>query len=198
MTDDKIDEKRRKFLLRATTTVGLVGAAAATVPFIYSLLPTAKAEAEGGPVKVKIGEMKPGDQLTVIWRGRPVWIIARTQQALAILPTLTKLLRDPNSDVPQQPTYARNEFRSIKPEILVLVGVCTHLGCTPTFRPDPKSIGPEWPGGFYCSCHGSKFDLAGRVYKHVPAPINLEVPPYVYLSDDEILIGADKKLEATT
>jgi len=197
MSDDKIDEKRRKFLLRATTTVGVVGAAAATVPFISSLLPTAKAEAKGGPVKVKIGEMKPGDQLTVIWRSRPVWIVARSQEALKTLSTLTKLLRDPNSDVPQQPTYARNEYRSIKPEILVLVGVCTHLGCTPTFRPDPKSLTPDWPGGFYCSCHGSKFDLAGRVYKRVPAPINMEVPPYVYLNDDEILIGVDKKPEAT-
>ena len=193
MTDDIIDKKRRKFLLGATATLGAVGAAAATVPFISSLLPTAKAEAEGGPVKVKIGEMKTGDQLTVIWRGRPVWIVARSKETLKTLPTLTHLLRDPNSDVPQQPTYARNEYRSIKPEILVLVGVCTHLGCTPTFRPDPKSLAPDWPGGFFCSCHGSKFDLAGRVYKHVPAPINLEVPPYVYLNDDEILIGADKK-----
>jgi len=195
MTDETIDKKRRKFLLGATATLGAVGAAAATVPFISSLLPTAKAEAEGGPVKVKISEMKPGDQLTVIWRGRPVWIVARSKEALEVLPKLTHLLRDPNSDVPQQPTYARNEYRSIKPEILVLVGVCTHLGCTPTFRPDPKSLAPDWPGGFFCSCHGSKFDLAGRVYKHVPAPINLEVPPYVYLNDDEILIGLDKKPE---
>ena len=197
MTDDKIDEKRRKFLLRATTTVGIIGAAAASIPFVTSLFPTAKAEAEGGPVKVKIGGMKPGNQLTVIWRGRPVWIIVRTKQELDELPKLNNLLRDPNSDVPQQPTYARNTYRSIKPEILVLVGICTHLGCTPTFRPDPKSIGPEWPGGFYCSCHGSKFDLAGRVYKGVPAPINLEVPPYVYLNEEEILIGVSKKPETT-
>ena len=196
MSDDKIDEKRRKFLLGATTAMGVVGAVAAGVPFVASLLPTAKAEAEGGPIKVKIGEMKPGDQITVIWRSRPVWIICRGEKALETLPELTNLLRDPNSDVPQQPSYARNVYRSIKPRFLVLVGVCTHLGCTPTFRPDPKSIGPDWPGGFYCSCHGSKFDLAGRVYKHVPAPINLEVPPYVYLNEDEILIGVSKKPEA--
>jgi len=195
MSDNTVDEKRRKFLVRATTAMGVVGAAVAAVPFISSMLPSAKAEAKGGPVKIKVGEMKPGDQITVIWRGRPVWIIARSQKALDVLPTLTNVLRDPNSDVPQQPTYARNVYRSIKPKILVLVGVCTHLGCTPTFRPVPKSLEPSWPGGFYCSCHGSKFDLAGRVYKRVPAPVNLEVPPYVYLNDDEILIGVSKKPE---
>lgn len=195
-SDDTVDEKRRKFLLRATTAMGALGAAAVATPFVASLFPTEKAIAKGGPVPVKIGGMKPGDQLTVIWRARPVWIVRRTEAALAELRRLTNFLRDPNSKTPQQPRYAENVYRSIKPEYLVLVGVCTHLGCTPTYRPDPKSVTPDWPGGFFCSCHGSKFDLAGRVYKGVPAPINMEVPPYVYLSEQEILIGVDKKPEA--
>ncbi len=195
MSADEVDIKRRKFLARVTvaaTTVGIVGAA---VPFFSSMWPSAKALAEGGPIKVKIGEMKPGDQLTVIWRGKPVWIVRRDKQALSSLPGLTDLLRDPNSKIEQQPPYAQNMYRSIKPEYLVLVGICTHLGCTPTYRPEPKSIDPAWPGGFFCSCHGSKFDLAGRVYKGVPAPINMEVPPYIFLSEGEILIGAHKKPE---
>lgn len=194
--DHNVDKKRRKFLLRATTALSVVGAAMAAVPFVSSLMPTAKAKAKGGPVRVKIGQMKPGDQLTVVWRGRPVWIVRRTEAELKALPSLDSRLRDPHSTVPQQPIYAKNVFRSRKPEFLVLVGVCTHLGCTPTYRPVPKSIDPAWPGGFFCSCHGSKFDLSGRVYKGVPAPINMEVPPYVYLSEEEILIGVSKKPEA--
>jgi len=140
--------------------------------------------------------MKPGDQLTVMWRGRPVWIVRRGKKALASLPEVNKFLRDPDSKVAQQPTYAKNIYRSRKPEYLVLVGVCTHLGCSPTYRPDPKGIDPEWLGGFFCSCHGSKFDLSGRVFKGVPAPINLEVPPYVFISETEIMIGVDKAPEA--
>lgn len=194
-SDDIVDKKRRKFLIRATSTLGVVGAAFAAVPFVSSLMPTAKAKAKGGPVRVKIGAMKPGDQLTVIWRGRPVWIVRRTPEEIKALPNLDSLLRDPNSKVPQQPAYAKNVYRSRKPEFLVLVGVCTHLGCTPTYRPEPKSVSPEWPGGFFCTCHGSKFDLAGRVYKGVPAPINMEVPPYVFLNEEEILIGVSKKPE---
>lgn len=193
--DDKIDEKRRKFLLRATSTLGVIGAAAAAFPFVSSLFPSAKAKAKGGPVRVKIGAMKPGDQLTVIWRGRPVWIVRRTKKELTELPQLNTLLRDPNSSEPQQPPYAKNVYRSRNPEFLVLVGICTHLGCTPTYRPEPKSVDQTWPGGFFCSCHGSKFDLSGRVFKGVPAPINMEVPPYVFLNDDEILIGVNKKPE---
>lgn len=190
--DDVIDNKRRKFLLQATATMGVVGAAAAGIPFISSLLPSVKAIAEGGPIRVKLSGMKPGDQLTVLWRGRPVWIVRRTKPMLDSLPMITGELRDPSSEAPQQPEYAKNMYRSIKPEFLVLVGVCTHLGCTPTYRPEPKAVDSAWPGGFFCSCHGSKFDLAGRVFKGVPAPINLEVPDYVFLSDDEILIGVDK------
>jgi len=194
--NDAIDEKRRRFLLRATTAIGLVGAAAAAVPFATSLFPSAKAQAEGGPVRVKIGAMKPGDQLTVIWRSLPVWIVRRTKDELTELPELNSLLRDPDSSVQQQPAYAKNVYRSIKPEFLVLVGICTHLGCTPTYRPEPKSVDDSWPGGFFCSCHGSKFDLSGRVFKGVPAPINMEVPPYVFLNDDEILIGVNEKPES--
>ena len=193
MSTDEIDKKRRQFLATATTVVGVIGVAAAGVPFISSMNPSDRAIAAGGPVKVKIGEMKLGDQLTVMWRGRPVWIVRRTREALDSLPGLTKELRDPSSKIEQQPPYAQNMYRSIKPDFLVLVGVCTHLGCTPTYRPDPKSVDKTWPGGFFCSCHGSKFDMAGRVYKGVPAPINLEVPPYVFLNDHEILIGSHEK-----
>lgn len=192
MCSEEIDEKRRKFLVGATTAVGAIGVAAATIPFVSSMLPSAKAKDVGGPVKVDVGKMKPGDQLTVVWRGIPVWIVARSKEELATLPKVESFLRDPNSIVPQQPDYAKNEFRSRKPEYLVLVAVCTHLGCTPTYRPEPKAIDEAWLGGFFCSCHGSKFDMAGRVFKGVPAPINLEVPPYVFLSENEILIGASE------
>jgi len=189
---DGIDEKKRKFLLAATTTMGVVGVAAAGIPFIASMLPSEAAEAAGEPVTVDISKMKPGDQLTVVWRGRPVWIVRRTSEDLAELSKIDNLLRDPNSKIEQQPPYAQNEYRSIKPEFLVVVGICTHLGCTPTYRPEPKAIDTTWPGGFFCTCHGSKFDLAGRVFKGVPAPINLEIPPYVFLSDEEILIGTSE------
>ena len=187
--DDKVDVSRRKFLAGATSTLGVVGVAAAAVPFVSSMWPSAAAEAAGAPVKVDLSAMKPGDQVTVEWRGRPVWIIKRTQEALAGLAKLAPELRDPDSTVAQQPKYARNLYRSIKPEYLVLVGICTHLGCSPTYRPDRGGVSPDWPGGFFCSCHGSKFDLAGRVFKGVPAPINLEVPVYAFLNDKEILIG---------
>jgi len=189
---DEVDKKRRSFLTRATAMVGVVGAAAAGVPFVASMWPNRSVEAAGAPIKVDIGKMKPGDQLTVIWRGRPVWIIRRTPQMLNELSKLNNLLRDPNSELEQQPLEAKNLYRSLNPEFLVLVGVCTHLGCTPTYRPDPGTIDKEWPGGFFCSCHGSKFDLAGRVFKGVPAPINLEVPPYVFLNAKEILIGSSE------
>jgi len=201
MTDDndseEIDKKKRKFLRRATTTVGVIGAAAAGVPFVSSLLPTKAAVAAGAPVKLSVANMKPGDQITVVWRGRPVWVIRRTEAMLKTLKKLDPELRDPNSKIEQQPQFAQNQYRSRKPELLVVVGVCTHLGCTPTYRPEPGVIDDDWPGGFFCTCHGSKFDLAGRVFKGVPAPINLEVPPYVFLSESEILIGADSVPEAS-
>jgi ubiquinol-cytochrome c reductase iron-sulfur subunit len=197
MCTDDIDIKRRKFLVRATATLTAVGAAAATIPFISSLWPSAKAQAQGGPVKIKVGAMKPGDQITVIWRGKPIWIVRRDAKTISELSHLNSQLRDPLSKIDQQPSYATNAYRSRRPEFLVLVGVCTHLGCTPTYRPEPHSVTPEWPGGFFCTCHGSKFDLAGRVFKGVPAPINLEVPPYAFLNDDEIIIGADEPPKPT-
>ena len=197
MSSDAIDLKRRDFLVKATTTMGAVGVAAVAVPFVGSMLPSAEAESLGEPVKVNIGGMKPGDQLTIEWRGRPVWIIRRTQEALASLSQVEDRLRDPDSKVQQQPEYARNEGRSIKPEYLVLVGVCTHLGCSPTYRPDAGGVDEDWPGGFFCSCHGSKFDMAGRVFKGVPAPINLEVPRYAFLDDKTIIIGTEEQPQQT-
>jgi len=195
MSADAVDLKRRDFLVKATTAMGAVGMAAVAVPFVGSMLPSAEAESLGEPIKVDIAGMKPGDQLTVEWRGRPVWVIYRTQQALASLKQVEDRLRDPDSKVQQQPEYARNEMRSIKPEYLVLIGVCTHLGCSPTYRPDVGSLDKDWPGGFFCSCHGSKFDMAGRVFKGVPAPINLEVPRYAFLDDKTIIIGTEKQPE---
>lgn len=190
--DDDVDIKRRKFLARATAFMSALGVAAAGFPFIASMLPSARAKAAGAPIKVKIGEMKPGEQLTVIWRGKPIWIVRRNESMLETLPELNSLLRDPKSKIEQQPPYAENIYRSRKPEFLILVGICTHLGCSPTYRPEPGSVERDWKGGFFCTCHGSKFDLSGRVYKGVPAPINMEVPPYVFLSENEILIGVSE------
>ena len=197
MSDQTVDQKKRRFLASATVAAGAVGVCAAAVPFVTSLLPSAEAQAAGAPVTVNLKEMKPGDQKTVEWRGRPVWIVYRTAEMLQALldGDSVKELRDPNSDVDQQPAFARNSYRSIKPEFLVLVGICTHLGCIPTYRPDPASVEASWPGGFFCSCHGSKFDLAGRVYKGVPAPINLEVPVYSFLDDDTLIIGEEAQAQ---
>jgi ubiquinol-cytochrome c reductase iron-sulfur subunit len=192
LKDDDVDKERREFLIRTTAILGTIGLAAAGYPFFRSMFPSVEAEAAAAPIKVDVSQMQPGEQKTVMWRGRPIWIVRRTPEELAELPKIANLLRDPDSRVDQQPSYARNIYRSIKPEFLVVVGICTHLGCIPTFRPEPGSINGNWPGGFYCSCHGSKFDLAGRVFKAVPAPINLEVPPYTFVSDTEILIGTDK------
>ena len=174
--------------------VGGVGVVAALVPFVKSMMPSARAEAAGAPVEVDVSKMKPGEQLTVEWRGKPVWIIRRTEKNIEDLPSNDDKLVDPHSEAAQQPAYAQNEDRSIKPEYLVLVGICTHLGCSPTYRPDlaPADLGPEWKGGFFCPCHGSRFDLAGRVFKGVPAPKNLVVPPYKYVSDTQIIVGVDQ------
>lgn len=193
MSDDKVDTSRRRFLTAATTVIGGVGVAYAAAPFIGSWFPSARAQAMGAPVKIDISKLQPGAQLTVEWRGQPIWVIRRTKEVVDKLPQLDKLLRDPSSEHDQQPEYAHNEYRSIKPEYLVLIGLCTHLGCVPMYRPDVGSVEPSWPGGFFCPCHGSKFDLAGRVYKGVPAPLNLVVPPYSYLSDSIILVGEHKK-----
>ncbi|MDQ2995075.1 MAG: ubiquinol-cytochrome c reductase iron-sulfur subunit [Pseudomonadota bacterium] len=194
MDAEDIDLKKRDFLVKATSAMGLVGVAAVAVPFVSSMMPSDDVEAAGAPLRVKISDLAPGQQRTVLWRGKPVWIVRRTSEELATLtdPAVIEQLRDPESTVDQQPEYARNQYRSIKPEYLVLVGVCTHLGCVPTYRPDPKSITPDWEGGFYCSCHGSKYDMSGRVFKGVPAPINMQVPNYTYINEDEILLGVDE------
>ncbi len=189
MTDDHVDYKRRRMLTIATSGLGIVGGTALLVPFAGSMIPSEKAKAAGAPVKVDISKLETGQQITVEWRGKPVWIIRRSQEALDFLPSMVDLLVDPASEKPQQPEYAQNEYRSIKQEILVLVGICTHLGCSPKFRPE---LVASTDGAFLCACHGSRFDLAGRVYSNVPAPTNLEVPPHMYLSDSEILIGSDE------
>ena len=193
MSGDETNTGRRRFLTAATTVVGAVGTGFLLVPFISSMQPSAKARAAGAPVRADISKLEPGQMIRVKWRGKPVWVVKRTDEMLATLPTLNDTLRDPDSAIPQQPEYAQNEYRSIKPEILVLIGIWTHLGCSPTDRPDvaPADLGPDWKGGFFCPCHGSRFDIAGRVYAGVPAPTNLPVPPHRYLSDDEIMIGED-------
>ena len=190
---EEIDLARRCFLRRATTTMGGIGLAAASVPFISYWLPSKDTEAFAAPIKVDISAIQPKQQLTIPWRGQPIWIIRRTEDMLGTLPKLIQQLRDPDSEEDQQPTYAKNEYRSIKPECYIAIGVCTHLGCIPNYRPDPGGISPEWLGGFYCPCHGSSYDLAGRVYKGVPAPLNLKIPRYMYLSDTEILVGQDEQ-----
>lgn len=189
MSKDNIDTGRRRFLTAATTVIGGIGAAYVAVPLLGSLRPSAKAEAAGAPVQVDISKLAEGEQITVEWRGKPVWIVRRTAEMLAELPKLDGDLRDPSSEVEQQPAYAKNEYRSIKPEYFVAVGICTHLGCVPTYRPQPGSVDATWAGGFFCPCHGSKFDMAGRVYKGVPAPTNLEVPPYKYVTETSVLVG---------
>ncbi len=194
MSSDGVDIGRRRFLTGATTVVGAVGVAFAAVPFVASFQPSERAKAIGAPVEEDISKLEPGQMTTVKWRGKPVWIVRRTEEQLASLVAVEDKLRDPDSEVAQQPAYAQNPHRSIKPEYLILVGICTHLGCAPTYRPDvaPDDLGPQWKGGFFCPCHGSRFDMAGRVYARVPAPTNLEVPPYKYLSDSRIIIGVDQ------
>ncbi len=191
----KVDTRKRKFLIAATSAVGGVAVAGVAVPLVMSMMPSARAKAAGAPVEVDISKIEPGMLLTVEWRGKPVWIVSRTKEMLEQLPKHDALLADPNSDMPQQPPYCKNPTRSIKPEYLVAVGICTHLGCSPTYRKDvgAADLGADWPGGFFCPCHGSKFDLAARVFKGVPAPTNLVVPPYQFLSDTRLLIGVDAK-----
>jgi len=193
-----IDKDKRNWMI-ATCAVGGAGAAAVAVPFVSTFQPSERAKAAGASVEVDISNMKPGEKLTVEWRGKPVWIVRRTPEQLAGLPKLDPQLADPKSErKPGEltPEYARNENRSIKPEYFVAVGICTHLGCSPSdkFASGPQpSLPDDWAGGFLCACHGSTFDIAGRVYKNKPAPDNLEVPPHMYLSDAKLLIGEDKK-----
>ena len=199
MSDKPSMDKDRRNWLIATSAVGGVGAAAALYPFIDSFEPSERAKAAGAAVEIDITGMKPDEMRTIEWRGKPVWVIRRTEAQLAELPQNDSNLADPESKRNQDaltPPYARNEWRSIKPEYLVVVGICTHLGCSPSAKfdsgPQP-SLPNNWPGGFLCPCPGSTFDMAGRVYKNKPAPDNLEVPPHMYLSDTKILIGDDKK-----
>jgi ubiquinol-cytochrome c reductase iron-sulfur subunit len=184
---------RRHFLTVATLVTGGAGAIATAVPFVSSFKPSARAQALGAPVEVDVSKLEEGALAKVEWRGRPIYILHRSEEMLGTLKNDVSELRDPSSEESEQPTYAMNEHRSIRPSFLVLEGVCTHLGCAPLprFEVAPADLGPTWPGGFYCPCHGSKFDLAGRVFAGVPAPANLTVPPYRYINDSTILIGSD-------
>ena len=189
-----VNQSRRRFLTAATSVVGVAGAVGVAVPFIGSWNPSAKAKAAGAPVRINLASIEPGQMVTEEWRGKPVFIVRRTEAALAGLKKVVGDVSDPDSQVEQQPSYAQNETRSIRPEFMIMLGVCTHLGCAPQFRPDvgAKDMGGDaWQGGFFCPCHGSKFDLAGRVYKSVPAPTNLEVPPHMYETDTTIVVGLD-------
>mgnify|MGYP001768615607 CR=1 FL=1 len=195
MTEQNLSCGRRRLLV-ATAAAGGVATVATVVPFVASLAPSERAKAAGAPVEVDIGKLAPGQMMVAEWRGKPVWIIHRSPEMMASLEKTKERVSDPDSERKMQPDYAKNEGRSIKREFLVVVGICTHLGCSPTekFKTGPDSgIAPDWPGGFLCPCHGSFFDLAGRVYKNMPAPDNLEVPPHKYLSDSRILIGEDTK-----
>ncbi len=189
-----VDQGRRRFLTATTAVVGAVGAAYTAVPFVASWTPSARARAIGAPVQVDYNKLEPGMLMRVKWRGKPVWIVRRTPEALAALKDVEGSLRDPGSQEEQQPSYARNPHRSVNPEVLVLVGLCTHLGCSPTMvkASEPHSLGDDWKGGFFCPCHGSKFDFAGRVYKSVPAPTNMEVPPHRFVGDTGLVIGEDE------
>ncbi|MBT8086633.1 MAG: ubiquinol-cytochrome c reductase iron-sulfur subunit [Gammaproteobacteria bacterium] len=192
MTDDDLDRNRRHFLTVATVVTGAVGAGMAAVPFISSLKPSARAQALGAPVEVPLSSMQPGEMVRVLWRGKLVFVLRRTEAMLENLAGIEDQLRDPNSEVlEQQPDYAANETRSVKPEYLVVEGSCTHLGCAPIQDFDVRPA-EGWGGGFFCPCHGSKFDLAGRVFTGVPAPTNLRVPPHRFVRDDLILIGQDQ------
>ena len=196
MSTDHVDTGRRRFLVASTSVVAAVGAGFVAVPFLASWMPSERAKNAGAPVEVDISKLEQGRLLIVEWQSKPVWIVKRSDKTLSDLLTLNDNLSDPASEnVAQQPSYAQNENRSIKPDVLILVGICTHLGCSPTFRPDiaAADLGADWLGGFFCPCHSSKFDLAGRVYQGVPAPTNLVVPPHKYLSDNLIIIGKDEE-----
>ncbi|CAH0993348.1 Ubiquinol-cytochrome c reductase iron-sulfur subunit [Sinobacterium norvegicum] len=190
---DEVNTGRRRFLTAATTVVGAAGAVGVATPFIGSWAPSAKAKAAGAPVQVDVSKIEAGRMVVAEWRGKPVYLVHRTQEQLDALATNNSRLQDPDSEQQQQPAYVTGDERSVKPELLVLVGLCTHLGCAPKFRPElaPEDLGANWVGGFFCPCHGSRFDLSGRVFQGVPAPLNLEVPPYRYISDGVIMVGED-------
>ncbi len=193
MNNEGVDKSKRQFLTSALTVVGAVGTGYLAVPFLSQMQPSAKAMAAGAPVEVDISRIEPGQLIRVAWRGKPVWVLSRTPEVLEVLENETGKLADPHSSESEQPESSNNPLRSIKPEIFLAVGLCTHLGCSPTFRPEiaPNDLGDDWKGGFFCPCHGSGFDLAGRVYRSVPAPTNLVVPPYRYITDTLIIVGED-------
>jgi ubiquinol-cytochrome c reductase iron-sulfur subunit len=197
MADKELDQGKRRFLVAATSVAGGIAGAGSAVPFVASMLPSERAKAAGAPVEADIGNLVPGEMMRVEWRGKPVWIVRRTPEMQASVKENDSKVADPKSERHKEftPEYARNELRSIKPEYLVVVGICTHLGCSPVdkFKAQPEPFDANWKGGFYCPCHGSLFDLAGRVYKNKPAPDNLPVPPHTYLSESRILIGEGKK-----
>lgn len=190
--------KRRRLLVQGAALMGGLGGVALAVPMLGSMSPSARAKAAGAPVQADLSKLVAGQLLTVEWRGKPVWIVNRSEETLKRLDTKTDRLSDPHSDVEQQPDYAKNPARAIKPEYLVVVGICTHLGCSPSYRPEiaPPDLGEQWDGGFFCPCHGSKFDMSGRVYAGMPAPSNLEVPPYRYVDDQTIIVGEDAGVAA--
>jgi ubiquinol-cytochrome c reductase iron-sulfur subunit len=195
---EHVDKGRRQLLTAATALTGAVGAAFAAAPFLASWKPSARAKALGAPVEVDISKLEVGAMLKVEWRGKPVYVVRRSQEMVARLPGMDDRLADPGSQASDQPEYAQNAARAVRPEYLVVLGVCTHLGCAPMgrFNPGDAELGADWPGGFYCPCHGSKFDLAGRVFKGVPAPTNLAIPPYAFADDNHILVGQDKSRAA--
>lgn len=191
MDNHEINNGRRRFLILATSGAGGVAALGVATPFVASFFPSEKAKAAGAAVEIDVSKIESGQMMTAEWQGKPIWVVNRTAQQLKDLKALDGAVSDPKSEVEQQPENCKNETRSIKPNIFVAIGICTHLGCSPTYRPDvaPADLGAAWKGGFFCPCHGSKFDMAGRVYKGVPAPTNLVVPPYKYLSDTTVLVG---------
>ena len=196
MSSNGVDAGKRRFLTLSGVAFGGVGAAAAAWPFLASMAPSERAKALGAPVTVDISKLEDGQLLIATWRGSPVWIVRRTPQMLESLTQVEDKLSDPGSEADQQPQYAQNQTRSVRDEVLVMIGRCTHLGCSPTFRPNfpAEDLGKDWKGGFFCPCHGSKFDLAGRVYKGVPAPLNMPVPLHRYVDDNTIVVGEDPEL----
>ncbi|MBK1692698.1 ubiquinol-cytochrome c reductase iron-sulfur subunit [Ectothiorhodospira mobilis] len=196
MSYEDVNQNRRRFLVAATSVVGGAGVAAVAYPYLASLSPSARAQAAGAPVEVDVSGIEPGQLVQVEWRGKPVWVTYRTEEMLELLPKNRERLVDPDSEVAsQQPDYCANPTRSRRPELSVLIGICTHLGCTPSYRPEvaPEDLGETWNGGYFCACHGSKFDLAGRVWRNMPAPTNLVIPRHMYKSDNLLVIGEDEE-----
>lgn len=189
-SSEEVDLERRRLLKIVACTLGACGVAAAVTPFVAALMPSKMTKALNEPLSVDISQLNVGEMMTVHWRGKPVWLIRRSAAELKALRQVNPQLRDPDSTTDQQPLFAQNAYRSLKPDILVLIGLCTHLGCIPNFMPPMATLGSDWPGGFLCPCHGSQYDLAGRVFKNMPAPLNLQVPPYHYIDESTLVIGA--------